>query len=234
MQRAPFESNADDVESMEAASVAHNAFESTLLRTAKRSVDFALAVTLGVLVLPMLVVIAAAIKCVSRGPILYSQVRIGRDGLPFRMWKFRTMVEDAECRLDQYLMDNPALHQEWTTEFKLSDDPRIIPWVGHVLRMHSFDELPQLWNVLAGEMSLVGPRPLPQYHLDQFEDEFLKLRGTMLPGITGPWQVYSRNDGGPEMFQKWDTYYVRNWSIWLDMQILFRTPWAVLSGNGAA
>ena len=117
---------------------------------------------------------------------------------------------------------------------KLKNDPRVIPGIGRFLRRTSLDELPQLWNVLAGDMSLVGPRPLPQYHLDQFEDEFLQLRETMPPGITGQWQVYSRNDGGPEMFQKWDTYYIRNWSIRLDMQILLRTPWVVLSGNGAA
>ncbi len=86
---------------------------------------------------------------------------------------------------------------------------------------------------LSGEMSLVGPRPLPQYHLDQFEDEFRLLRETMPPGITGQWQVCSRNDGAPEMFRKWDTYYIRNWSLWLDLQILSRTPWVVLSGNGA-
>jgi lipopolysaccharide/colanic/teichoic acid biosynthesis glycosyltransferase len=123
------------------------------------------------------------------------------------------------------------LLREWATEFKLKDDPRVIPWVGHVLRMSSLDELPQLWNVLSGEMSLVGPRPLPQYHADQFEDEFRRLRATMPPGITGQWQVCSRNNGAPEMFRKWDTYYVRNWSIWLDLKILSRTPSVMLIGN---
>jgi lipopolysaccharide/colanic/teichoic acid biosynthesis glycosyltransferase len=215
----------------EGDSVAPNAFESAISRTAKRTVDLALAVTVGVLLLPMLVVIAALIKCVSRGPIFYGQVRRGQNGQPFRMWKFRTMVENAERRLDEYLTDNPELLQEWATEFKLKDDPRVIPWVGHVLRMSSIDELPQLWNVLSGEMSLVGPRPLPQYHSDQFEDEFRRVRETMPPGITGQWQVCSRHDGAPEMFRKWDTYYVRNWSIWLDLQILSRTPWVLLIGN---
>ena len=233
MQRTSLGSNADEMESIEAAAcVAGNAFESNISQTAKRTVDVASAVTLGVLVLPMLVLIAAAIKCVSRGPIFYCQVRVGRDGKPFRMWKFRSMVEDAECRLDEYLTDNPEFLQEWATKFKLRDDPRVIPWVGNVLRSSSLDELPQLWNVLSGEMSLVGPRPLPQYHLDQFEDEFLELRETMPPGITGQWQVCSRNHGAPEMFRKWDTYYVRNWSIWLDLQILSRTPWVMFSGKG--
>lgn len=233
-RRRPHGSKADDVQSNDAAArVTGTAFESTISRTAKRTVDLAVAVTVGVLGLPVLVVVAVAIKCVSRGPIFYGQVRVGRDGIPFRMWKFRTMVEDAESRLDDYLMDNPEVLQEWTTEFKLRDDPRVIPWVGRALRVSSFDELPQLWNVLSGEMSVVGPRPLPQYHLDQFEEEFLQLRETMPPGITGQWQVFSRNHGAPEMFCTWDSYYIRNWSMGLDLQILFRTPWAVLSGKGA-
>ncbi len=233
MPQTTLGSDANGMESVEAAAVASYVCEWTISRAAKRTVDMTLALTSGVLALPILVLIAAAIKCVSRGPILYGQVRVGRDGIPFRMWKFRTMVEDAERRLDEYLMDNPEYLAEWTTGFKLRHDPRVIPWVGRVLRVSSLDELPQLWNVLSGEMSLVGPRPLPQYHLDQFDDDFLGLRETMLPGITGQWQVYSRNHGAPEMFRKWDTYYVCNWSIWLDLQILCLTPWAVFSGKGA-
>lgn len=233
-ERSSFGSNWDDLDSMEAeAYFESNPLESTLARTAKRTVDLALAITFGVLFLPLLVVIAAAIKCFSRGPIFYSQVRLGHDGKPFRMWKFRTMVMEAERRLEEHLLENPALHQEWNTNFKLKHDPRIIPWVGRALRKSSMDELPQLWNVILGEMSFVGPRPLPQYHLYQFEDEFLRLRASMPPGITGQWQVCSRKYGAPEMFQKWDTYYIRNWSIWLDLRILSRTPWIVFSGKGA-
>ncbi len=206
-------------------------FVSPIARKVKRALDLSLAAILGLLLLPVFLLIAAAIKCVSRGPILYGQVRIGFDGKPFRMWKFRTMVEDAERRLDEHLMDNPELFEEWNAAFKMSDDPRIIPWLGRFLRRNSLDELPQLWNVLLGEMSLVGPRPLPQYHFDQFDDEFRQLRSTMSPGITGQWQVCSRNDGSTDKFQRWDTYYVRNWSIWLDLQILLRTPLVLISGK---
>lgn len=224
-QRNPFESHADDVASMSnAAPVPRSPLETTSSRTAKRTVDVALSVILGVLALPLIVVTAAAIKCVSRGPVFYGQLRLGQNGKPFRMWKFRTMVEDAEDRLNEYLLDNPNLLQQWNTNFKLKDDPRIIPWVGQLLRRSCLDEVPQLWNVLTGEMSFVGPRPLPQYHLDQFEEEFRLLRGVMPPGITGQWQVYSRNHGAANTFRKWDTYYVRNWSLWLDLRILSLTP----------
>jgi lipopolysaccharide/colanic/teichoic acid biosynthesis glycosyltransferase len=225
-QRNPFESHADDVASMgNAAPVPRSPLESTSSRTAKRTVDVALSVTLGVLALPLIVVTAAAIKCVSRGPVFYGQLRLGQNGKPFRMWKFRTMVDDAEHRIDEYLLDNPDLLQEWNVNFKLKNDPRAIPWIGKVLRVSGLDELPQLWNVLSAEMSFVGPRPLPQYHLDQFEEEFRLLREVMPPGITGQWQVYGRNHGDPDMFRKWDAYYVHNWSLWLDLQILSRTPW---------
>ncbi len=206
--------------------------ESSTLRIFKRAADLILAVALGIFLLPLIVLIAVVIKCVSRGPVFFSQERLGHDGKPFRMWKFRTMVADAERRLDDYL-DDPLLYREWITSFRLKDDPRIIPVIGPLLRKSSLDELPQLWNVLLGEMSFVGPRPLPVYHLEQFDDEFRELRAAVLPGITGQWQVCSRDHSAAEMFQKWDTYYVRNWSIWLDVQILFRTPWAVFSGKGA-
>ncbi len=233
-QRPPFESESDEHLLIEAADrVGYNRLESTTSRTAKRAIDLAMAVACGIILSPVLVAIAVAIKCVSRGPVLYSQLRLGHDGIPFRMWKFRTMVTDAERRLENYLSHNPTLYEEWTTGFKLREDPRVIPWIGRALRKSSLDELPQLWNVLVGDMSLVGPRPLPPYHLDQFEEDFRRLRGTMPPGITGQWQVCSRNYGAPEMFRKWDSYYVQNWSIWLDLQILSRTPWAVVSGKGA-
>ena len=199
------------------------------MQYAKRAIDVAIALPVGLLLLPWLVVIAATIKCVARGPVLYGQVRLGQNGKPFRMWKFRTMVEDAERRLDEYLADNPGVLKEWNTGFKLKNDPRVIPRVGRLLRVSSLDELPQLWNVLSGEMSLVGPRPLPSYHLDQFDEDFRMLRESMPPGITGQWQVYSRKNGAPEMFRECDTSYVLNWSLWLDFKILTLTPWAVLS-----
>jgi lipopolysaccharide/colanic/teichoic acid biosynthesis glycosyltransferase len=204
---------------------------SSLALRVKRFIDIVVSAGVCIGTLPASLLIAAAIKCVSRGPVFYGQVRVGQDGRSFRMWKFRTMVEDAERQMDDLLMDHPEQLDAWTREFKLSNDPRIIPRIGKLLRRSSLDELPQFWNVLIGEMSLVGPRPLPQYHLDQFDDEFRFLRGTMPPGITGQWQVCSRRDGGKELFRHWDTEYVNNWSIWRDLWILLRTPWAVLSGR---
>jgi lipopolysaccharide/colanic/teichoic acid biosynthesis glycosyltransferase len=199
-------------------------FDSFGARAGKRAMDLMLAISIGAFVLPLLVVIAVAIKCASRGPVFYGQVRVGRRGNPFRVWKFRTMVEGAEHRLDEYLGAHPELHQEWTRKFKLEDDPRVIPRIGSLLRKTGLDELPQLWNVLVAEMSMVGPRPLPQYHLAEFDVDFRELRTMMPPGITGQWQVHGQNLGEPECIAKWDCDYIRNWSLWLDLQILLQTP----------
>lgn len=205
--------------------------DSTTKRVAKRTVDLALAISLCLFLLPLMLLVAVAIKCVSRGPVLFGQLRLGQFGMPFRMWKFRTMVDGAEAKLNEFLMDNPDSWEQWNVQFKLKDDPRVIPWIGKWMRITSLDELPQLWNVITGEMSLVGPRPLPKYHADQFDDEFRCLRESVPPGITGEWQVQSRNDSTPEMFCKWDTYYVCNWSLPLDLKLLIRTPLALCSWN---
>jgi lipopolysaccharide/colanic/teichoic acid biosynthesis glycosyltransferase len=117
--------------------------------------------------------------------------------------------------------------------FKLKNDPRILKGVGFLLRKSSLDELPQLWNVVLGEMSLVGPRPFPHYHLEQFSQEFRNLRRSVIPGMTGLWQVLARSDGNLETQEKLDTYYIRNWSIWLDLSLLGRTALVVLTGKGA-
>ena len=143
------------------------------------------------------------------------------------------MYVDAERRLERYLLANPELAEEWRTRFKLKDDPRLLPVVGRFLRRWSIDELPQLWNVLRGDMSLVGPRPFPDYHLRAFAPEFLRLRQRMRPGITGMWQVMVRSAGTIDEQQFFDTYYLRNWSVWLDLYILGRTVRAVLRGEGA-
>ena len=199
----------------------------------KRTIDLILVIAMGGLLLPLMLVIVAAVKLSSRGPILYGQERIGYDGVPFRMWKFRTMFDNTEYLLEDYLGKDPELKQQWETKRKLDEDPRVIPWFGQFLRKSSLDELPQLWNVFKGEMSLVGPRPLPRYHLDQFDHQFRCYREQAIPGLTGLWQVTSRQDGTPEMYVKWDSYYIQRWSLWLDLVILLRTFPAVISGNGA-
>lgn len=183
--------------------------------------------------LPALLAIMAALKLTSPGPVFYCQTRIGQHGRPFRMWKFRTMRVDAEQHLQIYLDANPDALQEWKTYFKLKKDPRIIPGIGSFLRRSSLDELPQLFNVLNGSMSLVGPRPFPTYHLDQFAPDFQRLRSTVRPGMTGFWQISARSDGDLRVQEALDTYYIRNWSIWLDLHIIASTPYAMLASKGA-
>ncbi len=164
-------------------------------------------------------------------PVFFSQMRAGRYGQPFCMWKFRTMVPNAETMLDQIKEDHG--NQMEGPVFKLKHDPRIFPF-GALLRKFSVDELPQLWNVLAGDMSLVGPRPLPVYEVDAFSELSHRRRLSVKPGITCEWQAGGRNS--ITSFEEWvamDLKYIDNWSLWLDIKILLRTIPAVLLGKGA-
>jgi len=165
-------------------------------------------------------------------PAIYAQERIGSSNVPFKAYKLRTMVPDAEAVLQHKLAEDPALKAEWEAHYKLKKDPRITP-VGRFLRRTSLDEIPQLWCVLAGTMALVGPRPLPKYHHDELMPRTQRLRVKVLPGITGLWQVSGRSDSGTAGMDRWDTYYVTNWSIWLDLVIVARTARVVLFGSGA-
>jgi Undecaprenyl-phosphate galactose phosphotransferase WbaP len=199
----------------------------------KRALDVTLAALLLGLILPVMAATAAAIWCSSPGPILFRQIREGHDGKPITLFKFRTMCLDAEERLAIYLGGHPEAETEWKRHFKLRHDPRLLPWIGAFLRRYSIDELPQLWNVLRGDMSLIGPRPFPQYHLESFSEEFRALRRRVLPGITGLWQVTTRSDGDVAVQERLDSYYIRNWSLWLDIYILALTVRAVLMPEGA-
>jgi lipopolysaccharide/colanic/teichoic acid biosynthesis glycosyltransferase len=143
------------------------------------------------------------------------------------------MYPDAEQVLARHLAENPRDRDHWYRFFKLEHDPRILPGVGHLLRKTSLDELPQLWNILKGEMSLVGPRPFPGYHMDSFGAQFRELRQSVPPGLTGFWQVSERSDADLKMQEHLDTYYIRNWSLWLDAYILVRTVKTVLAPRGA-
>ena len=163
--------------------------------------------------------------------MLYAQTRIGRDGHYFKAWKFRTMQQNAEQILAHYLQLHPELKSSWEQDHKLKDDPRITR-VGRVLRRTSLDELPQLWNVLRGEMSMVGPRPIVDEEVWRYAERF-KLYLKVSPGITGLWQVSGRNDTTYEERVNLDAYYVRNWSVWLDIYIMARTIWVVIVGDGA-
>jgi lipopolysaccharide/colanic/teichoic acid biosynthesis glycosyltransferase len=202
-------------------------------RLLKQMVDHFVALPLLIVSVPIIAALALWIRSVSEGSPFYAQVRAGKDGRPIRVWKLRTMYPDAEERLEQYLSSNPSARQEWERYFKLTDDPRILPGVGRFLRRTSLDELPQIFNVVRGEMSLVGPRPFPKYHLDQFDVSFQSLRCSVIPGITGLWQVSARSDGDLDVQRALDTYYIRNWSIWIDFYILSRTLAAVVAGRGA-
>lgn len=202
-------------------------------RVMKRALDLVLGTVLAVLATPVLLLSAVAVKLSSRGPILYSQAREGLGGRMIRVWKLRTMHVDAESRLERTLAADPALRREWETRFKLDPDPRVVPRVGTFLRRFSLDELPQLWQVVAGTLSLVGPRPFPAYHLEHFDSVILRLRRRVRPGLTGLWQVKVRSRGGLEEQQSHDAYYIRNWSLWMDLYVLVRTFAVVLTRRGA-
>ncbi len=195
--------------------------------------DYVLALPLFLVALPILAGAAVCIKILSPGPAFFQQERDGIDGRKFRIWKLRTMYPNAEARLQELIAKDPEARREWQAHMKLTNDPRVIPRVGAWLRKTSIDELPQLWNVLRGEMSLIGPRPFPQYHLDMFTAEFRDFRASFRPGMTGLWQVMERSHADLKVQETLDTYYIRNWSLWLDLYILVRTIPAVLGQNGA-
>lgn len=199
------------------------------LMAVKRLVDLLLAVPLLLLALPVMLAAAVTIRRVDPGPVLYRQIRIGRHGRPFVLWKLRTMVTDADRRLTEHLAADPQARAEWQATCKLAHDPRILPHIGSPLRRFAIDELPQLWNVVRGDLSLVGPRPLPAYHLKRLPKRVRTLRGRVRPGLTGLWQVARRDRSHAEM-QRLDLAYVTGWSPWLDLVILLRT--AVVLGSG--
>lgn len=202
-------------------------------RLLKRMLDLTISIPLFVLTLPFMLVCAAWIKIVSRGPALFRQEREGKSGRRIQMLKLRTMHTDAEHALEGYLALHPDERADWLRYYKLKRDPRIIAGIGWFLRRYSLDELPQLWNVIKGEMSLVGPRPFPYYHLSSFPYTFRSFRSSVMPGVTGLWQVSARSDGDLDVQETEDTYYIRNWSIWLDIYVLLRTVRTVLSASGA-
>ncbi len=200
-------------------------------RVAKRVADWALALLIGIMVLPLAALIASAIRLTSPGPIFYGQKRIGRDRTPFLAWKFRTMHTNADEVLERHLASDPALRAEWEKDHKLKNDPRVTS-VGRFLRKTSLDELPQLWNILVGEMSLVGPRPIVEAEAAKYGPQFERYL-SVPPGLTGLWQVSGRNWTTYEERIRLDAHYVENWSLTFDAYILARTVKAVVTGHGA-
>ena len=198
----------------------------------KRSFDVVMSIALlPLLVLPMLL-ISLLIRIGSPGRAIFSQERIGKGGRAFRCYKFRTMYDDAEERLNGLLQDDPEAKSRWEQYWKLSDDPRVTK-VGRFLRTTSLDELPQIFNVLRGEMSFVGPRPVTQDEIDFHYREMAELCFSVLPGITGLWQVSGRSNTSYGYRIALDSWYVRNWNLWLDIVILFKTVKIVVKREGA-
>jgi exopolysaccharide biosynthesis polyprenyl glycosylphosphotransferase len=175
---------------------------------------------------PLMLIAAVAIKLDSPGPVIYSAWRVGRKGRKFRCFKFRTMVADADAKKDNLR----HMNQRNGATFKIANDPRITP-VGRMLRKYSIDELPQFFNVLKGDMSVVGPRPHPVDDFEQYQLADLR-RLDVLPGLTGLWQVSARHDPSFEKNVMLDLEYIQNWTFWMDLKIIFRTIPEVFRGSG--
>jgi Undecaprenyl-phosphate galactose phosphotransferase WbaP len=200
-------------------------------RVAKRIIDLTLCVLLSPFVLPLIGILYLLVACESGLPVFYSQERLGHLAGCFKIWKFRTMVPNASELLEQTLARNEQLRSEWAHNQKLRSDPRITA-IGKLLRKTSLDELPQFWNVVRGEMSLVGPRPIVESEIDKYKDAYGIYTKTT-PGVTGLWQVSGRNHTTYAERVAYDTFYVRNWSVWMDLYLLARTAKVIVTGAGA-
>lgn len=199
-------------------------------RASKRAVDIVMAATALVLLSPLMLIVALIVKLSDRGPIFYSHTRIGYGGAAFGCLKFRTMKTDAAAQLAELLRASPAARAEWETTRKLKNDPRITA-VGEILRKSSIDELPQLINILLGEMSVVGPRPVTAEELARY-GEYVTSYMAARPGLTGQWQTSGRNDVSYEYRVALDVQYVRDWSLTRDFVIIAKTVPALFSQRG--
>ena len=201
-----------------------------LTRAAERGLDIVCAIGLGLVFSPVIAASFIALG-LSDGPVLFSQPRLGRGGRVFQVYKFRTMVPNAPQVLQDLLDGNPALRAEWDVSFKLKDDPRVTP-IGRFLRKTSLDELPQLWNIIKGDMSLVGPRPIEPFEIEKY-GRYARHYFAQRPGLTGLWQVSGRSDSSYERRVVLDAYYSRHRSLLMNLQIILKTVRVVLTGNGA-
>ncbi len=208
-----------------------NNLDSILNRMLKRLFDLILVVIALPFFLIALIFISIAIKATSKGPIFFKHERVGKNGQIIKIYKFRSMYVDAQERLKVLLENDEALKQEWNQYFKLKNDPRITK-VGHFLRNTSLDELPQIINIIKNEMSFVGPRPVVQEEVEKYYKEYAKFYYMVNPGLTGLWQVSGRNDTTYDFRVKMDSWYVTNWSLWLDIIIIVKTIAVVIRKEG--
>ncbi len=210
-------------------------YRHNLLRTesriAKRIVELLIAIIAFIVLIPVFLIISLLIKLSSQGPVYFVQERVGKDNKLFRCYKFRTMYLDAPARLEKLLKLSPEAKMQWDKYLKIPNDPRTTS-VGKFLRRISFDELPQLWNVIKGEMSLVGPRPYLSNEVENLKQEMVII-SKVTPGLSGLWQVSGRSHLSFEERIRLDEYYVKNWTIWLDLVILIKTIKVMFSTQGA-
>lgn len=200
-------------------------------RIMKRIFDIVATVCGGIFILPFMLIIAIIIYLDSGGPIIYKQKRVGRNGKEFNFYKFRSMVKNADMILEEYLNTHEDEKKEWQKNFKLKNDPRVTK-IGKIIRKTSIDELPQLWNVLIGDMSLVGPRPLLPNEVERYSS-YIEDYKLVLPGLTGVWQVSGRSDTTFEERVIMDSWYIHNWSVWIDIVYLLKTVLVVMKSKGA-
>lgn len=205
--------------------------ERSAYTVSKRAFDILASAVAIILLSPVLLIISVIVYLGDPGPVIYGQIRIGKNGKPFKMWKFRSMYMNADKMIDQL---TPEQMQQYYTEFKIDNDPRITK-VGNFLRKTSLDELPQLFNVLFNDMSLIGPRPLIESEIQMYYSDYYDVLLSAKPGVTGYWQAYARNNATYQSGerQQMELYYVHNASAWLDIKILFKTVVSVLKREGA-
>lgn len=197
----------------------------------KTVLDYCILIIGCFLLFPLVGIIATIIKLTSPGPVFYGHERVGRMGKKIKVWKFRSMVINADEKLEKVLSENPQYRAEWEASHKLRNDPRITP-IGAFLRKTSLDELPQLINIFKGDMSFIGPRPVTMEETKKYGENFNYIF-SVKPGLSGMWQVSGRSDTDYSERVAFDSYYIQNWSIWLDLWLIFRTIGVVLSAKGA-
>lgn len=197
----------------------------------KRIIDIFLCLIAAIIVIPVSIVLAIGVKISSPGPVFFGHKRVGKNGKIIKCWKFRSMFKNSQEMLEKILTEDPVRKAEWEKDRKFLDDPRVTSF-GKFLRKTSLDELPQLWNIFVGEMSFVGPRPVTNDELDKYGDNSEYVL-SVTPGLSGMWQISGRSDTGYEERITLDTYYIQNWSVWLDIWIIIKTVWVVINGKGA-